>query len=346
MPTIGRLTLVETMIHEIPHGRFKISGSEPIILTNSPTLLDEKTDRFVREEMLQPALNSGRQVVEVTPATSVVTQLVREILMDSTLLPKNSKLIAKHMHATQASASSNGVFMASIAHEDGELRFIILKAEHQEGVRLKYSMVEEELVFEVEHLTQLIIGQNSRVYKIVMFWIKKETGRLFGVMVDMQNGSSFANYFLNDFLGCELTHRAEIQTEEFVKGLGKIVNSAQLSTEKRTRYATAAVAYLESPTTSINPSKFITDFIDPEDRDLVASDFLSEVQEQIFVKDLTLVKSHIGGLKMKISSGVTISATPQAMKDGTVKFEPEAEDGPRVIVKGALEIFEMSRPPK
>lgn len=343
---IGRLALEETMIHEMPRGR-RVDGSGPqIIHSNAPTPLNLKTDRFIREEMLHPSLNIARQVVEVSPAVSTVPQLVRQVLLDSTLLPNNSKLIARHMHSTQTSGSSAGVFMASVAKEDGQPRFIILKAEHQEGVRLKHSMSGSDIVFEVEHLTELIMGQNSRVYKIAMLWLNRETDQLYGLMVDKQNGSSFADYFLEEFLGCELTHRAEIQTEEFVNGLGKIANSTQFPIETRTRYATAAVAYLESPNTVINPSRFITEYIDPGDRDLVATTFLSEVQGQEFLKDITLVKNRIGGLKMKISSGVTINASSEALENGIIKFDRDAKEGPRVIIKGTPEVFEMSKPPK
>lgn len=346
MSPIGRLTLVQTMIHEMPHGRWVEGDEAQIVYSGAPTPLNARTDRFLREEMLQPYLATARQVVEIAPAVSSLPALVRAVLANSRLLAKNSKLIAKHLHATQTGGSSPGVFMASIAKEEDQPRFIILKAEHQEGVRLKHSGTGNQIVFEVEHLTEIIMGQNSKVYKIAMFWLNRDDDKLYGLMVDKQNGSNYADYFLDEFLGCELTDRAEVQTESFVKGLSKMVNDATLPLEKRARYATAAVAYLESPTTRIKPSKFLADFIDPEDRDRIASTFLSEVHGQEFVKVVTLVKNQIGGLKMKISGGVTISATPEAMSNGAVKYEPDADEGPRVIVKGTPEGFEMSRPPK
>ena len=58
------------------------------------------------------------------------------------------------------------------------------------------------------------------------------------------------------------------------------------------------------------------------------------------------MKSQIGGLRVRMSAGVTINATPEAIKEGLVRFEEASEEGPRVVVKGTPENFELSRPPK
>ena len=338
------LALIETMVHEIPRGR-RTEDGEQLVLSSVPTPLNAQTDRFIREEMLSP-LSGGREIVDTELERSAVPRLAREVLLDNSLLPDHSRAIALQLHETQTGAASAGVVMTSVATEDGTARFVILKAEHQEGVRLNHTGAGESIVFQVEHLTELIMAQNSRVFKIAMFWIDTATGKVFGRMVDKQNGAGYADYFLDEFLGCQLTQQAEKQVQSFVRALEKFVNSPSLSPEKKTRYATAVVALLESPAPRIRPSQFIMDYIDPEDQDDLAHLLPDQVRGMEFRKDTRLVQAQIGGLRMRMSSGVTLSATSDALNNGTVRVEPESEEGPRVVVLGTTDELSLGRPPK
>lgn len=346
MPQVRTLTLHSTMVHEIPRGRMTDGGARPT-LSARPTPLNPQTDRFIREEMLMTPLTGGREIVHATDTRSPIPALVRGALTDASTLAAASRDIATHMHTVQWGSAPAGVVMASLATEAGitQPRFVILKAEHQEGVRLRHTGEGANLEFQVEHLTELIMGQNSRVYKIAMFWLNSDD-RLVGLMVDKQNGASYADYFLEEFLGCELTHSAEKQVQSFVKALDRLVNDPNLSSEKRTRYATAAVALLESPSERVRPSQFIADFLDPEDRDAFAHSLPTTIANVDFPKDTTLVRSQIGGLRMHMNSGVTISATPDKWEDGTLVVEPDAPDGPRVIVNGEPDNLRFGKPPK
>lgn len=344
MPTVEPLTLQQTMLHEIPRGRRQDKGGAEPLYSSAPTPLNPATDRFIREEMLQPAFAFAREIVATDKYGSPVPDLVRAALENPKLLADNSKQIADWMHRKQTNGSSAGVFLAALAKASTGDRFVILKAEHQEGVRLNHETNGENVVFEVEHLTELIMGQNSRVYKIGLFWIDAQD-QLVGLMVDKQNGVSFADYFLQQFLGCELKHRAEVQTEEFVKAVTKFVNMPGMPEEKRTRYATAAVAVLESPSAQLTPSSFISEFLDAEDRDEFSQSLPSQIRSSTFTKDTRLVRSQIGGLKVKTSSGVTITASSEAMQNGTVVVDSTSEDGPRIIVKGEADSYRLSRPP-
>ncbi|MDT0234402.1 nucleoid-associated protein [Curtobacterium sp. BRB10] len=337
------ITLNSTMLHELPRGRFR-EGEPGVVWSAAPTPLNSDTDRFVREEMLAPALgNNARSIVE-GHYDSPVPDLVRQVLEDDTLLAENSREIADWLHRTQTGGSPAGVFMASLATVSSGQRFVILKAEHQEGVRLRHEMSQGAAVFEVEHLTELIMGQNSRVYKIAFFHLDHDR-KVRGLMVDKQNGASFADYFLQRFLGCDLTHRAEVQMKEFVDALEALVNRADLPAEKRMRYGTAAVAVLESPAQTISPAQFISSFLDAEDRDAFAATLPSQVASTTFAKDTRLVKAQIGGLRLKTSTGVTLSASSEALENGTITTENDSDLGPRIIVKGELDDYSFRRPP-
>ena len=345
MPDISKLTLVTTMLHELPRGRQVKDDDSKIVYSGQPTPLDVRTDQFIREEMLDPFVSSGREIVESTQASSPVPRLVREALGDPSLVAPHSRVIADWMHKKQTGGSSAGVFLSAMATSDGVDRFVIMKAEHSEGVRLKHSGTGDSVVFEVQHLTELIMGQNSQVYKIAVLWIGPSSA-LVGRMVDKQNGAGYADFFLQEFLGCDLTHQAEVLTQRFVKGMEKFLNSATLDEEKKLRYAGAIVAVLESPSAKLRPSQFINDFIDREDRDLAAEFLGAQTASMEFRKDVTLVRSEIGGLKMHTNSGVTVLASSEAMNDGTVTLDPDNPEGPRIIVKGSPDGYKLAGKPK
>jgi hypothetical protein len=345
LATITAMQLTATMVHELPRGRSKEGEPSDIVYSAAPTPLAPATDRFIRESMVLPALESSRAIVENAEYASKVPKLVREILSDHSKLAPNSRAIADRLSETQTGGASAGVFLASLANADGIKRVVVMKAEHQEGVRLSHTGSGDNVVFEVQHLTELIMGDNSKVYKIGVLWLDEED-QLVGLMVDRQNGRSFAEYFLTEFLGCDLRLPAEKLTKEFVDTIEKFINLTSLTPEKRARYSTAAVAVLQSPAKQLSPIGFAMEFIEAEDRDTFREMLPTLISHGSFTKDTTLVHSQIGGLKVKTDTGVVITASEQALADGTVLIESDAAGGPRVVVNGNASKFNLARQPR
>lgn len=341
MPTV--LQLLETMVHDMPRGKAKPDSDDGVRLSEAVTTLAADTDRFIRESMLLPALEESREIVDVD-GDGLVPRLVREVLLDHSRLPEHSRAIALHLHECQSGVASAGVFMASTAEMDGQPRVIILKAEHQEGVRLRQVGSSAHVAFEVDHIRELIVGKNSRVYKIAVLWVEDDGVR--GLMVDRQNGAAYADYFLGAFLGMELAHDSEVVTKSFVDAATRFIADEDLSSDTRKRYATAVTALLESPDPWINPQQFIHSFIDPDDRDDFEA-ILPPAAQARFRKDITQVKSLVGGVRMVMPSGnVSVTATTEALENGEVVLEEDGPDGPRVVIPGDPASIKLARPPK
>lgn len=347
MPDIGNIKLGDTMVHEVPRGSKRANPEGSVVLSKDLTPLDANTDRFIRDQMLAPFLPSGRDIVavpggdEVSSAFGLVPTLVKETLADSTRLPDHSRTIAEHMFASQVGAASAGIFMASVGECGHGPCVIIMKAEHQEGVRMRHHGAPGSVSFDVEHIDELIVGKNSKVYKIALLWIRDD-GAVVGKMVDKQNGVAYADYFLHGFLGMELRFNSEKLTRDLMDSATKHIN-ANVDPDKKVRYTRALVALLESPNDEVNTNQFLTQFIDPEDRDDFAAALPAEVRSA-FRKDTTLVKSRIGGIVLDLQNGeVQVRATRNAFDSGGVEVDP---DKGQVVIKGLPDDISPSGPPR
>lgn len=340
MPTVPPLKLTATMIHEIPRGRSAQGGAE-VVLSAEPTILNAETDRFIREEMLQPSFATGRDIISVKDLGSPIPQLMRDVLASEDALPESSRAMAQHLHKTQRGGSA-GVFLCARAEAAGITRVVIMKAEHQEGMQLQQKVSSNgEIYFEAKHLDELILGRKAQVFKIALGWIDPTSGNLVGLMVDRQNGSGYADYFLDGYLGFELVHQAEKLVERFVTSVTSHINSANYAPDKKARYLGALAAVLESPAPKLSPANFVRDFIDVADRDAVVSSLPMQVSNMEFPKDTTLVKALVGGLRLATENGVIIQASADAVDSGAVEV---AED--HVVVRGVPSSFNLGRAPR
>lgn len=338
MPTVPTLTLIETMIHEVPRGKRR-DGGDDVVLSASPTDLNTATDRFIREEMLQPSFASGREIVHSDPARDPIPGLLRGVLETPDLLIENSAVMARHLHATQPGGASAGIFLCARAVADGTPRMVLMKAEHSEGVRLQQVVdANGHVAFVVEHLNELILGQKAQVYKIALVWLNEE-GQLTGLMVDRQNGVGYAEYFLQ-YLGFDLVHQAEKLVLEFTKSMTTHINTSDYPPEKKARYLSALATVLQSPTQHLNPAAFIRDFVDPEDRHSAHASLPTQVANLVFRKDTTLVHHLIGGLKLSTDNGVTISASASAIESGVVEVRDE-----EIVVHAPASGYKLGKAP-
>ncbi|TQL45045.1 nucleoid associated protein NdpA [Homoserinimonas aerilata] len=331
------------IVHEIPKGKYSADGEHTVALSSAETTLAPETRRFIEENMLDFGLKSPRQIVEDPDAGSTTPTFIREILSDPDRFVDASQGIALNLHRAQTGNSPSGVLIVATVTDAGSSSVIILKAEHAEGMRLRRVGDEATGRFDLQHLNELIVGNNSRIYKIAL--LSEATGGVAGDMVDQQNGVAFADFFMSAFLGCRLADNSEVQTRQFMQSAMNWVNKSVPSESDQARYATALIAYMGSPATSFQATEFADQFLEAEVRDDFVRSLPDDVATSVVNKDLALVPGQGAGLRM-YAPGVVVSASAVALERGDLEILSEEGQSTTIRIRGSLKRYGLGSAPK
>lgn len=335
--------IIRAIVHEIPAGRYVADAEDQVGLSTDVSNLAPETRRFIEENMLDFALKSPRNVLEDAASASGTPAVVKDILSDPDAnFIDGSQVLARGLHQAQTGNSPSGILIVAIVTSAEGEGLLIMKAEHQEGMRLQRVGNAENGHFDLEHLNELIVGNNSRVYKIAVLRSKGST--LTGQMVDQQNGVAFADFFLTAFLGCRLADNAEVQTKQFMDSTMAFINKDITDEEKRGRYAAALVAYVGSPADTFEARAFAEQFLEAEDRDAYSHALPEQLASAVITKNLALVPGQGAGLRL-YGAGVVISVSAAALDRGAIRVTEES--GETVIkITGALKRYGLGTAPK
>lgn len=331
------------IVHEIPKGRYDAESETQVQVSDALSDLAPGTKRFIEENMLDFALKNPRDIVEDDATASTTPTIVREMLADpdAAFVP-HSQLLARNLHQAQTGNSPSGVLIIALVESSGVTSLIVLKAEHQEGMRLR-RVGGESGRLDLEHLNELIVGNNSRVYKIADLRIESDV--MLGRMVDQQNGIAFADFFMSAFLGCRLADNAEVQTRQFMNSAMGFINDKIGDESRRSRYAQGLLAYMAAPPPTFQATEFATQFLEAEDQDDFVEALPASVSASVINKNLALVPGHGSGLRL-YGAGVMVSASAIALENGTVRIN-QSEHGETIIaISESLRRYGLGTAPK
>lgn len=332
------------IIHEIPKGKYSAESSTQVALSHSETSLQVETRRFIEENMLDFSLRHPRLIVEDPMLGGTSPVLVREMLNDESAFVTGSQSLAHLLHQSQTGNSPSGILIVAVVEDGNSVSVAILKAEHQEGMRLKRGDSGNADHFDLEHLNELIVGNNSRVYKIAVLGVDSDL--VSGQMVDQQNGVAFADFFLTNFLGCKLADDAEVQTKQFMDAALTFINTSVADQALKARYAGAVVAYMQSPADTFQAAEFADQFLEVDDRDDFIAALPDAVTTAVISKNMSLVAGHGSGLKF-YGPGVVITASNEALESGAIQVETDATTGVTTItVSGDVRKVSFGSAPK
>lgn len=316
--------------HLIPHRRkndaiVDIPKSEAIPEVPGATL-GFFTRRLVR------TLNHRGQDVEIDQSRTelVMPPLLRDRLNGQIELLPFSQQAAQHLYVSQTGSSSEGLLVACDLVHAGGPAVGVMKLDEEEGGLLEDQMVNGLPTLGVTVLDQLLLTDNTRVFKAGVFWMDADA--LVGHVSDEQQGDpvDIADYFLGRFLGCRLARRPAVLTRTFYDVVAAFISDHVAEQNKKLEYQDALNTEISSNRAKIDPIQFVQDHFDEEHRVPLLDAFTTaEVPEQSFYKDDSTLGTRLKKSRWRTSSSITISGSIQDMKE---KVEPRTIDGEQVIV--------------
>jgi hypothetical protein len=309
------LRLLEAMFHTIPRANWSEDRLDGVIHSQHPTRLSPDALRFF-EDLVAKAAASGRGIVGNPRLAGPVVPAILDLAVSPDHIVERSAELADRMFAVQAPGAPASVFVVARAVHGKAQKVVILKAEHQDGVKVNEPPSGLAGEISVEYLQSLIVGNNAEIYKLALLGpAPTAPGGIRGVMTDEQNGGSFAKYFLVDFLGCDLAVQNEQLVKDFVTSIEAMVNSDLVPPEKKFRYRRALAAELSSPDPTLAPQEWLSKHIDPGDRDAFAARLGETLATKVFKKDTRMLTGQVGGLAIQTNVGLTLSGPPEAFGD-------------------------------
>ncbi|WP_146211228.1 nucleoid-associated protein [Quadrisphaera granulorum] len=303
--------------------------TEPV-LSEALTPLDGQNRGFLQTR-LSDALKRARPVVEDPELPAQAPAVVKQYLDGTTPLLETSTALAKLLQESQPGVSPAGLLMVADGSLDKEPILVIAKLEHETGARARQQTTPDgKQIYGMEFLQDLFFTKGSRVYKVAVFTAPpNDTDPLFGQVSDQQSaGSAVAGYFMNVFLGCNFTQRADVLTELFHNAALRYFDTVQ-DPARRAHYQVALLSELTSNRQEISVSAFARDHLDPQDQvpftDAVGSESVHLTRP--VPKDLTLIASKLARVQMDFESNVMLLAPPEEFgEEGTVSID-EAPEG-------------------
>lgn len=294
-------TLESLIVHDVPR-RLAAGGGGEIVYSDVPSSLTQPLKNFFTER-IQRSLQEGYQVKRRPGTESPIPAAVARATSDPGSFVEQSKLIAEHLHRSQSGSNPAGLLVISLGEVNDQAGLSILKLDREDAVRLRRTADDEGLeTFDVEHLHDLMLGKNTRVFKASTFVAPTGEESLDGLVSDNQrpyfSATHVATFFLETFLGCELKSSPSVSTQKFFTSAQNWITGFD-DPEKRGKYEIALLADLNSTTSIVNPVLFANNYLEASDRasfrDQLQND---EIDLAPFPKDTALVASQIKRLSV------------------------------------------------
>lgn len=339
---LGLLTVNKVIFHEVPRRTRKEEGSGPVLSeVESPITLEIKT--YLRDRINRSVGSSRSFDIEFDPhSSSPVPGLIRDYAMRP--IPadfvKISQQMAKHLYTIQTGSNPAGL-LALVECELGDSPALaLLKIEKEEGARLQQDLLEGKKTFNVLHFRDLILTENTRLFKIASF---VKIGNEFDCAAsDHQRGytahTEVADFFLRKFLGCKLLEDPHVATKKFYEFTVDFLNTNLKDDPlKLTKCYNHLVSELSSEQGRIDPRKFAEKYLPVKQR----QNFLTSLEERglsakSFPLVTTLIDSRLRHSLLEFRHGIKV-VTPTEGAGDRIKLEKLESGEVRAEIKDYLD---------
>lgn len=304
----AELVITHTIVHDVPKHKKKEVGGQ-IDYSDKESDLTPELKLFFRDKITQAISNKGFKVCFDEGASSPVRNAIADLLNSPRKsIVQPSKDISKHLHAIQTGWNPAGIVLVIKGTIKSKSILVILKLERDEGARLKKN--QRAHFIDIESVRDLMLTKKTNVYKVGLFFRRDDFEADFdGFICDNQIGnvsSGVARFFLEDFLGCTLYEDNSKVTRRFFD-VGKEFIETVADPIKKAKYYEHLLSYLNKPVNTVDPRTFITEYIDPEDRQGFEH-FANQKQLPMspFQKDVELIRSHLTKMMIDFENDVSI----------------------------------------
>jgi hypothetical protein len=332
---LGQIQIQSLIVHEIPKHYLRAEDPGPgPILSDVESPLNSDVRNFFQEK-IAGSLGRAAFEVEFDPDSSSRAPAIISGLLSRrpSALVTASQGLAQTLYECQGGISPSGLLTVVKAKVGQRPGIAIIKLEKEEGTRVQRTTIKGRSTFNVNHLRDLMLTGNTRIFKVGLFARMASTNDIEGLVCDKQKGTgtTVAFFFLQRFLGCRLTENPDITTGRFFNAAQRFISDDVTEPQVQAQYQVALAQELSSTRTTISPEAFANTNLRAEDRlPLLARVEEAGVATNSFPKDLTLVEPLLRKIQWRFQKGVTVVASSEqvgdvvqveALKDGRTRLQ-------------------------
>jgi len=322
---LGLLVVKSVIFHEVPHRTRKDAGSGPVLSeVESPITPEIKAylrDRVSRSLGSSKSFDIQFDLQSSSPVPGLKSYIAKPNPLD---FVKISQEMATHLYTIQTGSNPAGLLALVDCEVASAPGVALLKIEKEEGARLQQELFGGKKTFNVLHFRDLILTENTRLFKIASF---VRIGEDFdSAASDHQRGytphTEVADFFLRKFLGCKLLEDAHVTTKKFYEYAMGFLN-ANLKDEpvKLVKCINHLVSELSSEQGRIDPRKFAEKYLPLKQR----QSFLTHLDEhgistKSFPLETSLIAPRLRNHLLEFRSGIRV-VTPSEGSEQHLKLE-------------------------
>lgn len=244
-----------------------------------------------------------------------------------------SYLIAERLAAAQTTKNISGgivvVFSATYNHND--LKFVgIIKADIHSAYQKAVDPNTQEI--SLTYVKEVLLTPSTRLYKSAGFFMKENAAETLDLntswvvdisdyQIDKSDGRAAAQYFYQDFLGCDYPLTSARTTKQYFELTSKFINKMNISEEERSDLHNALYSDLKA-NRSIKVSPI--DFANAHMSDIDVDNFREYLEEsdfsvEPFIKNLEHITSKLKSRRVRFSRDIRISA-PSDVFEGLIEI--------------------------
>jgi len=281
MIDLGRLRVEGAVFHQIPRkkplpGTPAPKNGPEVTLSTVESVLDDQLEAFLQSRINESMSGSAQPIVPDEERSQLVPDAVRESLDGGNSdIADRFDAAAHHLLETQHHTSPEGLFAVVRGHAGQTPILALVKVERERG--LSFEVVDDRDGVRVEVVFEdgLVLTGKTKVFKAAIFYVSHTDAsgtHIAGYVTDDQSGSSMYDgpsslYWIHKFLGCRYSRDADVQTRAFAKAIERTIRTDIKSAAQQSTALSALRAELGSNRKSIDPKKFVADFIPSEVQD-------------------------------------------------------------------------------